>query len=143
VWIFRHSLKLITKFQTYLFVPITQRMHSLQSVRAMIQMRRTLQSDVPNTRTCLRADRLGVRPTLAYTRAMFADVRSEDSPTMWPFLHAAEPSVRHCSIHRRFHLEMWLPLIQLTANSALNLCRRPCQIKQFHKKKTHTLPSAS
>jgi hypothetical protein len=85
VWIFSLcSLKLITKFQANLFVPITQRMHSLQSVWTKIQMRLTLLSDVPNARPCLRADRLGVRPTFANTRAMFSGVRSEGRPTRWP-----------------------------------------------------------
>jgi hypothetical protein len=47
VWIFvQYSLKLTTKLQVYLFVPISPRMHNLQIVWVKIQV--TMQ-DVPYT----------------------------------------------------------------------------------------------
>ena len=44
---------------------------------------------------CLRANRLGLRPTDANTRAVFSGVRSENSRP-GGFLQVTEPSSRHC-----------------------------------------------
>ena len=49
VWIFSHrSLKLTTELQAYLFVPISQRRHSLQSVWVKIQVCRAHLLGLPN-----------------------------------------------------------------------------------------------
>jgi len=94
VWIFSQcSLKLATKLQAYLFVPINQRMHSSQSVWAKIQVCETHLSDMPNTWTCWRADRLGLRPRIGNTWAIFWGVRTVDGRP-GGLLHATEPAMR-------------------------------------------------
>ena len=49
---------------------------------------------------CKLADRLGLRPTDANTRAKFSGVRTEGGRP-GGFLHATEPSSRHGLTHRR------------------------------------------
>jgi hypothetical protein len=70
-------------------------MHNLQfawvHVQAVRSLRRTLLSDMPNAGACLGADRLGLRPTDANTRAIFSGVRTEDGRA-GGFLHETEPS---------------------------------------------------
>ena len=100
----RSGFSVNDKIQAYLFVPITQRMHSLHFVWVKIQV--TMQ-DAPCTpvghaqllsvRTC---SRLGLRPTDTNTRAMFSRVRTE-AGRPGGSLHVTAPSSRHCLTYRR------------------------------------------
>jgi hypothetical protein len=140
VWIFsQYSLNLTTQLQVYLYAPTTQISLSSQPEWVKSQGQNAGSAvhscQASHSSWCLRANRLGLRPTDANTRAVFSGVLSENSRP-GGFLQVTEPSSLHC-IHG-LYLEMGLPVDSGHTKSAPGLCNWPRSNKDFHSTHAHT-----